>query len=144
MKRILGLDWGEKRLGLALSDGLLMTASPFGHLERSYLEEDLDKLSRCITENEVGEIVIGLPLDQYGGKGKAAEKVETFAQSVRERFGLPVHLWDERMSTIAVEKMLIQADVSRKKRRKVRDGLSAAYFLQGYLDARSRGRTSHE
>lgn len=137
MKRILGLDWGEKRLGLALSDGLLMTAGPAGHLERKSLEHDLEALARCVEENDVGEIVVGLPLDQFGGKGKSAERVEIFAEAVRKKLGLPVHLWDERMSTSAVEKMLIQADVSRSKRRKIRDGLSAAYFLQGFLDARA-------
>ena len=144
MKRILGLDWGEKRLGLALSDALLMTAGPAGHLERKGLEQDMAALVKYIDENEVGEIVIGMPLDQYGEKGVSAEKVENFAKELRGRLGLPVHLWDERMSTSAVEKMLIEADVSRGKRRKVRDGLSAAYILQGFLDARSEGKTSHE
>jgi putative Holliday junction resolvase len=140
MKRILGLEWGEKRLGLALSDALLITAGPVGYLSRKKsLEEDLTELGRFIEENHVGEIVIGLPLHLDGGKGKSAESVEAFAGVVRERFDLPVHLWDERMSTKAVEKMLIEADLSRKKRRKVRDGLAAAYFLQGFLDARQRG-----
>lgn len=143
-KRILGVDWGEKRLGLSLSDALHMTAGPIGHLKRKSLEQDLAGLAGLIEERDVGEIVIGLPLDLHGEKGKAAERVEAFAESVRERFNLPVHMWDERMSTKAVEKMLIEADVSRAKRKKVRDGLSAAYFLQGFLDSRQGDAGSDE
>ncbi len=144
MKRILGLDWGEKRLGVALSDPLQITAGALGHLVRKNPDTDLEELARYINEHEVGEIVIGLPLHLDGGKGESAEAACAFAQSVRERFGLPVQLWDERMSTVAVEKMLISADVSREKRRKVKDGLAAAYFLQGFLDARQGERESHD
>jgi putative Holliday junction resolvase len=140
MKRIMGLDWGEKRLGLALSDEMHITAGPLGLLERKSIEHDLAELSRIIEEKDVGEIVIGLPLDLHGEKGKAAGKVEAFADRIREEFNLPVHLWDERMSTKAVERMLIQADVSRKKRRRVKDGLAASYFLQGFLDASGGGK----
>lgn len=135
MKRILGVDWGEKRLGLALSDGLRITAGALGHIQRKSVEEDLEALARHIRENDVGEIVVGLPLHLDGGKGESARAAEDFAARLHSRFGLPVHLWDERMSSKAVEKMLIEADVSRKKRRKVQDGLAAAYFLQGFLDS---------
>ena len=138
MKRVLGLDWGEKRLGVALSDPLLITAGPMGHIARKSMEQDFEELARMIKDNEVGEIVIGLPLHLRGDKGPSAKAAEAFADKVRERFGIPVHLWDERMSTSAVEKMLVDADVSRKKRREVRDGLAAAYFLQAFLDSRQR------
>ncbi len=134
--RILGLDMGHKRIGMALSDELFITAGPFGRLKRTNLEDDLSALGRIIREQEVGEIVVGLPLHMHGERGEGAKAAEVFAERLRGLFGLPVHLWDERLSTVAVERVLIEADVSRKKRKKVIDSMAAAYFLQGFLDSR--------
>ncbi len=135
--RILGLDLGSKRIGMALSDELLLTAGPFGVLRRKNMESDLLELGRVVEEQDVGEIVVGLPLHMHGDAGIQAKKAEDFAEVLRDRFGLPVHMWDERLSTVAVERVLIDADVSRKKRKKVIDSMAAAYFLQSFLDLRA-------
>jgi putative Holliday junction resolvase len=138
--RILGVDLGERTLGLALSDPLGIVAGALQTIRRTSESKDLLALAGVMAEQEVGEIVVGLPLNMNGTRGPQAEKAEAFAQKLRERFKLPVHLWDERLSTVAAERSLLEADLSRKKRKRVIDQVAAALFLQSFLDARALAR----
>jgi len=135
-RSILGIDYGAKRMGLAVSDLSLTIATSYKILYRKELEQDLAELKKIITEKEVGAIVMGLPLQMNGIEGKIAAEVHRFAIVLEENFNLPLLLWDERLSSSAVESFLIkEVDLSRKKRAKVLDASAAAYILQGALDA---------
>ena len=135
-RAILGIDYGAKRMGLAVSDLSLTIATSYKILYRKELEQDLAELKKIITEKEVGAIVIGLPLQMNGVEGEIAAEVHRFATVLVENFNLPLLLWDERLSSSAVESFLIkEVDLSRKKRAKVLDASAAAYILQGALDA---------
>ncbi len=134
--RILGIDLGEKRIGLALSDPAGMIASPIGKIEFRGKEQLLQELEKLIKEREVAEIVVGLPIRTSGLKGKEALKAESFAQTLKERLGLPVHLFDERMSTSAAEKAMLEGDLSRSRRKEIRDQVSASIILSGFLESR--------
>lgn len=135
-KAILGIDYGSKRMGLAVSDLSLMIATSYKILYRKELSQDLAALKEIITEKEIGAIVIGLPLQMNGTEGEIAAEVRRFATVLEETFALPILLWDERLSSSAVESFLIkEVDLSRKKRAKVLDASAAAYILQGALDA---------
>lgn len=137
-KAILGIDYGFKRMGLAVSDLLRTIASSYNILYRKDLKTDIEELRKIIKEKEIGAIVIGLPLQMNGQEGKIAEEVKKFALILEENFGLPILLWDERLSSSAVERFLIkEVDLSRSKRAKVLDASAAAYILQGVLDALS-------
>jgi len=136
--RILGIDSGERTLGLALSDPEGILASALQTIRRSGEAKDLAALAEVIAEHEVGEIVVGHPLNMNGSRGPQAQKAEALAELLRQRFQLPVHLWDERLSTVAAERVMLEADISRQKRKKAIDQVAAAFFLQGYLEARSR------
>ncbi|MBB6282913.1 Holliday junction resolvase RuvX [Geobacillus subterraneus] len=136
--RTLGLDLGTKTLGVAVSDELGWTAQG---LETIAIDEErgnygLERLRAIIDEYGVDAIVVGWPKNMNGTLGPRAEASERFAAKLREEFSLPVVLWDERLSTMAAERMLIAADVSRKKRRKVIDKMAAAVILQSYLDSK--------
>jgi len=134
--RILGLDLGAKRIGLALSDALGLTAQGLTVLQRRGGERDLDQVVELAGKHEVQEIVLGLPRHLDGRLGDAAAEVLAWAEALRERLGIPVHTWDERLTTLQAERVLIQADVSRRKRRLVIDKLAAVLILQAFLDAR--------
>ena len=135
-KAILGIDYGSKRMGLAISDLSLTIATSYKILYRKELEKDLQELNNIIQEKEIGAIVMGLPLQMNGEEGEIAQDVRKFASILDENFHLPVFLWDERLSSSAVENFLIkEVDLSRKKRAKVLDASAAAYILQGALDA---------
>jgi putative holliday junction resolvase len=136
--RILGIDAGERTLGLALSDPEGILASALQTIRRSGEAKDLAALEQVIAEHEVGEIVVGLPLNMNGSRGPQAQKAEALAERLRERFRIPVHLWDERLSTVAAERAMLEADLSRQKRKKAIDQVAAAFFLQGFLEARGR------
>lgn len=135
--RILGLDVGSKTIGVALSDDLTLTAQVLTTLRRTTLEKDLSALGNLIQEYRVKEIVIGLPVNMDGSKGEAAQRVEAFMERLGSAFDVKIIPWDERLSTVAAERILLEGDLSRKKRRKVIDRLSAAIILQNYLDSRS-------
>jgi len=137
--RVLGIDWGRVRLGLAMSDPGRVIASPFRTMKRKNDRLDIEKLIKLAAENEVSEIVIGIPLDMEGEVGDVASEVKSFAEQLKNSFEGSVHLVDERYSTHAAERSLLEADLSRKKRKELRDGVAAAWILQTYLD--SRGRT---
>ena len=135
-KSILGFDYGEKRLGVAVSDLLLMTANPVTIIQRSSIEKDIEKIKEIIKEKEVGAIVYGLPLQMDGTEGDTAVAVRKFAEELEKQLNLPYIFWDERLSSRAVESFLIkEIDLSRNKRKQVLDSSAAAYILQGVLDA---------
>lgn len=138
--RILGLDLGDRTIGVAVSDALGWTAQGVDTIKRASLEEDFARLDEIISRFGVERVVIGLPKNMNGTIGPQGEKALEFASLFKERTLLDVVLWDERLTTVAAEKMLIQADVSRRKRKKVIDKLAAVYILQGYLDSISNIR----
>ena len=135
-QRLLGLDIGSKTIGLALSDVTLMLASPAETIKRGKFIEDMEKLNGLIAAEDVGGLVLGLPVQMDGSEGPRAQSVRQFADNLLERMDLPLAFWDERLSTAAVERVLIdEADMSRKRRADVVDKMAAAYILQGALDA---------
>jgi len=135
-RAILGIDYGSKRMGLAVSDLSLTIATSYKILYRKELSQDLAELKKIIAEKEIGAVVMGLPLQMNGVEGDIAAEVRKFADVLQENFNLPLLLWDERLSSSAVESFLIkEVDLSRKKRAKVLDASAAAYILQGALDA---------
>jgi len=133
MKRILGIDFGTQRIGLALSDELGLTAQGLTVLQRVGPKKDLAAIREIIQENAISKIVIGLPLDRDGNIDKASA-VLTFVEQLKNNFGLPVKTWDERLSSVEANRVLLDADISRKKRKRVVDKLAAQIILQGYLD----------
>lgn len=136
--RILGVDLGERNVGVAMSDELGLTAQPLTTLRREGgargQEALVVALSALVREHDADEVVVGHPLSMDGSVGPAARAAETFARALESASGTPVRLWDERLSTVAAERTLLEADLSRKKRRAVIDRAAAAYILQGYLD----------
>lgn len=133
-ERLLGLDLGEKTIGLALSDTLLTVATPMETLKRGKFGADAAKLDEIIAKQGVGGLVIGLPLNMDGTDGPSAQSARAFARNFAARSALPIVLVDERLSTVAVTRTLIDADASRRKRAAVVDKMAAAYILQGALD----------
>jgi putative Holliday junction resolvase len=136
--RVLGLDVGSKTIGVALSDELGLVAHPVTTLSRRGTEADVAALTAIVAEREVEEVVVGWPLELDGRVGLRARRVDVLVQALRAALarGVPVHLWDERFSTVAVERVLIDANLSRRRRKQVVDQQAAAYILQGWLDAR--------
>ncbi len=133
-KRLLGLDLGEKTIGLALSDTLLMVATPMQTLKRAKFGADAAKLDIIISAQGVGGLVVGLPLNMDGSDGPSAQSARAFARNWAASRDIPVILQDERLSTSAVTRTLIDADTSRARRAAVVDKMAAAYILQGALD----------
>ena len=135
-QRLLGLDIGSKTIGLALSDVTLMVASPAETIKRGKFAADAGRLSALIAEENVGGLVLGLPVQMDGAEGPRCQSVRQFADNLLEHIDLPIAFWDERLSTAAVERVLIdEADMTRKRRAEVIDKMAAAYILQGALDA---------
>lgn len=134
--RIMGLDFGSKTIGVAMSDELFWTAQGVKTIRRS--KNELRELGELIKGYEVREIVLGYPKNMNGTKGPRCEATEEFAGILRGEFGLEVILWDERLSTVAAQRSLIEADVSRAKRKNVIDKMAAVFILQGYLDSRPK------
>jgi putative holliday junction resolvase len=141
--KILGLDLGSKTIGVAISDDLLLTAQVLTSIKRTVLEKDLAALLAIVKEYQVQEIVVGLPVNMDGTKGGAAQTTESFIEHLRQTTSIKITPWDERLSTVAAEKILLEGDLSRRKRRKVIDRLAAAYILQGYLNSRPKGERGH-
>ncbi|MGM9572491.1 MAG: Holliday junction resolvase RuvX [bacterium] len=131
--RIMGLDIGDKTIGVAVSDAMGWTAQGVKVIRRQALDYDLAELRKIIAEYEVTEIVVGLPKNMNGTLGERANKVLDLAEILKEELQLPVQTWDERLSTVEAERNLIAADVSRGKRKKVIDKMAACIILQGYL-----------
>ncbi|WP_458464485.1 Holliday junction resolvase RuvX [Paenibacillus sp.] len=136
--KILGLDYGDRRIGVAASDPFGWTAQGLEVLERRRDEGEFARIAELVREHEISEIVVGLPKNMNGTVGPRGEICIAFAERLRDELNLPVHLWDERLTTMAAERTLIEADVSRKKRKQVVDKMAASLILQNYLDANSR------
>lgn len=137
-QRILGLDVGDRTVGVAASDLLLMTAQGVETIRRETLEKDLSRLDELMREYDATTLVVGLPRNMNGTEGERCEVVRAFADAIKEkRPDAEIVFQDERLSTVAATKSLIAADVSRKKRKKVIDKMAAVFILQGYLDSLS-------
>jgi len=132
--RIGGLDVGDRRIGVAISDEKGWTAQGLHVLTRTSLAADLEALRACFAPYEPTTIVVGLPKNMNGTLGPQAEKVMAFARALEAALEIHVELWDERLSTVGAERVLLEADMSRAKRRKVIDKAAAVFILQGYLD----------
>lgn len=138
MTRLMGLDVGDKTIGVAVSDELGWTAQGVETIKRQSKEKDFARLTELVSQYQIGAFVVGLPKNMNGTIGPRAEMCQAFGKLLEERTSLPVHMWDERLTTMAAERMLISADVSRQKRKTVIDKMAATLILQGFLDAKSR------
>jgi putative Holliday junction resolvase len=136
--RLMGLDVGTETIGLALSDTRCIIATPLGTIRRRRFRDDMARLFALIDAHQVGGLVIGLPLILAGGDGPRTQSVRQFARNLVAWRDLPVTLWDERLSTAAVEREMIAADMTRKRRAQIIDRVAAAYILQGCLDYLTR------
>lgn len=137
--RVLGVDYGTRRLGFALSDEAGLMAMPLSVATVTSMGEALNVVGRLVREKQVVAVVVGLPVNMDNTRGPMALEVEEFVRRLGEKCSVPVVTWDERMSTGLVERLLLEADVSRARRKEVRDKLAAQVILQGYLDARGVG-----
>lgn len=133
-QRLLGMDLGDRTIGLALSDVECRIATPMKTLARRKFREDWADLEALIGKFDIGALVIGLPLNMDGSSGPRVQATRTFARNIRNVRPIPILLWDERLSTVAAERVLISADLSRQKRAAVIDATAAAFILQGVLD----------
>jgi putative Holliday junction resolvase len=138
--RILALDFGSKNIGLAITDELGLTAQGLPTLRRTRKKDDLQHLRRLIREHNISEIVMGLPLRLSGEAGIQAANVRTFAEELQKRFKLPVHLFDERLTSVEANRVLRESEMSIRRRAEVVDQLAAVLILQAFLEAR-RSRT---
>jgi putative pre-16S rRNA nuclease len=134
--RVLGLDVGSKRIGIAVSDLLGITAQGLETLQRQNKRLDFEKLGRVIQVYEIREIVVGYPLRMSGDEGVQAVKMQRFAEELRERFQLPVHLWDERLTSAEANRVLRETDMSIRRRGQVVDQMAAVLILQSWMEGR--------
>jgi putative Holliday junction resolvase len=136
--RILGLDVGSRRIGIAVSDPLGITAQGLDTLQRRNKRHDLAALERVIRDYDVREIVVGLPLRMSGEEGIQSGKMQEFAEELRKRFRLPVHMWDERLTSAEANRLLRATELSIEKRAKAVDRMAAVLILQGWMENRRR------
>lgn len=136
--RAMGLDVGTKTVGVAISDELGFTAQPITTVRRTNVKADHAELQKLIAEHAITHLVVGLPLNMNGSEGPRAGESRKLGDALAEKASLPVIYWDERLTSVAAEKSLIEADVSRKKRKEVIDQVAACLILQGWLDAQPR------
>lgn len=132
--RILGLDIGDRTIGVAVSDPLGFTAQGITTIRRKNEEIDIKELKKICDEYNVDTIVSGLPKNMNGTLGPQSEKVLKFCDVIKENMNLPIKMWDERLTTVAAHRAMIEGDLSRSKRKKIVDKIAAIYILQGYLD----------
>ena len=138
--RIMGLDFGSKTVGVAISDALLVTAQGIEIIRRkeeNKLRQTLARIEELIVEYEVEEIVLGLPKNMNATEGVRAELTQEFKEKLERRTGLTVQLWDERLTTVAADKAMMEAGIRREKRKDYVDMIAATFILQGYLDLRA-------
>jgi putative Holliday junction resolvase len=140
--RLAGLDLGAKTIGIALSDLGLRLATPFHTIRRTKFSKDAEELLALCTREKVGGLILGLPVNMNGTEGPRAQATRAFLRSLAPRTPLPVVLWDERLSTAAAERVMLEADLSRKKRAGKIDAVAAAFILQGALDRLARLRSA--
>lgn len=132
--KILGLDLGTKTIGVAVSDALRYSATPLETIRRTKFTQDAERIIALLAENQAVAIVLGLPLNMDGSEGPRAQSTRAFARNLGQRIAQPIAFWDERLSTSAVTRMMIEADLRRDRRDAVVDKLAASYILQGALD----------
>lgn len=135
-QRLMGLDVGEKTIGMAVSDALLSIATPADTVRRSKFTKDMEAVEKLVKARNVGGFVVGYPINMNGSEGPRCQSVRQFSRNLYEKFALPVFLWDERMSSLAVERMMTEAELSRNRKSELVDKLAASYILQGALDCR--------
>lgn len=133
-QRLMGLDVGEKTIGLALSDVSRMIASPMLTIDRKNFKSDFAQLDEQIKKHDVGGLIIGYPINMNGTEGPRCQSIRQFARNVEERIDIATFLFDERMSTMAVNRTMLDADLSRERRGELVDKLAASYILQSFLD----------
>jgi putative Holliday junction resolvase len=138
VRRILGLDVGARRIGIAVTDPLGITAQGLETLQRRNKRYDFEYLRRVIRAYEVAEIVVGLPLRMSGAEGTQSEKMRRFAEELGKKFGLPIHLWDERLTSAEANRFLRETELSIEKRGKAVDRMAAILILQGWMESRRR------
>ena len=131
---LMGLDPGTRTIGVAISDGLRITASALKTIRRRKFAQDAEELGRIARDRAITGVVVGLPRNMDGSEGPRAQSARAFARNIAEKLALPVALWDERLSTAAAERTLLEADASRRRRAEVIDSLAAQHILQGALD----------
>lgn len=136
--RILGLDVGQKTVGVAISDPLGFTAQGITTIRRTKKTQDILEVKKICDEYSVEKIVIGLPKNMDGSIGFAGEKIKEFSEALKEVIDLEIIFWDERLTTVAAHRAMLEADLSRSKRKKIVDKVAATYILQGYLDLISK------
>lgn len=134
MRALIGLDLGEKTIGLAVSDRLLSVASPLSTIRRTKFTADAAELLKIVTARDIGGIILGLPRNMDGSEGPRCQSTRAFARNLSRLTDLPIGYWDERLSTVAAERALLEADTSRKRRSEVIDHVAAGFILQGTLD----------
>lgn len=134
MRPLAGLDFGDKTIGVALSDRMLNIATPLETIRRKKFTQDAETLLALLAKNEVGGIILGLPRNMDGSEGPRCQKTRAFARNLARLTDLPISYWDERLSTVAAERALLEADMSRAKRAGVIDHVAAGFILQGALD----------
>lgn len=134
MQRILSLDFGTKRIGVAVSDALNITAQAVGTIERKGMKNDLKKIRALAQEYSAARLIVGLPLNMDGAEGKSAKLAIDFANELKKEINIPVEMIDERLTTAQGERIFLEADMSREKRRKNLDKIAAQLILQNYLD----------
>lgn len=134
--RVMGLDYGDRRIGVAISDELRWTAQGLTVVETRRDGGELDKIAEIAKEHDVSEVVVGLPKNMNGTIGPRGEICQDFAVQVKQKLGIPVHLWDERLTTVAAERTLAEAEIGLKKRKQVVDKMAATLILQNYLDSK--------
>ena len=132
--RVMGLDLGTKTIGVAISDGMRYSATPLETIKRTKFTQDAERIIQLIAENQIAAIILGLPLNMDGSEGPRVQSTRAFARNLAQKTALPIAFWDERLSTSAVTRMMIEADLRRDRRAEVVDKLAASYILQGALD----------
>jgi putative Holliday junction resolvase len=137
--KLLGLDLGTKTIGVAISDGMRYSATPLETIKRQKFTQDAERVVQLIAENRAVGVVLGLPLNMDGSEGPRAQSTRAFARNLAQKIAIPIVFWDERLSTSAVTRTLIEADVRRDRRAEVVDKLAASYILQGALERLRRG-----
>lgn len=133
--RILGLDIGDRTIGVAISDPLGLTAQGITTVKRKGIERDIEEIKNICSEYGVEKIVAGLPKNMNGTLGPQSEKVKSVCEVLEANLGIEIIMWDERLTTVAAHRLMLEADLSREKRKKIVDKIAATYILQGYLDS---------
>ncbi|GLX69458.1 Holliday junction resolvase RuvX [Paenibacillus glycanilyticus] len=136
--RTMGLDYGDRNIGVAVSDAFGWTAQGLETVHKRRDGGEVDRIAELVKEHEVTEIVVGLPKNMNNTIGPRGEISMAFAEQLQQTLNLPVHLWDERLTTVSAERTLLEADVSRKKRKLVIDKMAATLILQNYLDSKTK------